>query len=264
MLICPVCNATKWSSARFCMDCGAELPPTPVTPAPVTPCPVVPGPVATNTLSPPRRGVWQCLFPVVLLVALVILINVVEAFSVRGKGAVSLASEEVLQAVAFAALVAAFLLLYERQLVRELMTCPAIKLSTVGVTVGALAVMVLFMSGYMACARHLGFHVDNPMRRFVEAGWPLGATLLLLSVAPAVTEEIAFRGIVLSRLDGVFGRNEALVVQAALFGIVHMLPMIFVSHFMLGLALGFVRRRTGSLYPCMFMHAAYNAWAVLF
>ena len=205
---------------------------------------------------------WQCLFPGLLLVALITLINVVLALALRNQPALPLAYE-VLAAVAFAALVAAFLFLGERQLVRELMTRPVIKLSTVAITVAALAVMMLFMSGYVACLRHFGFDVHNSMRRFVDAGWNMDATLLLLSVAPAVTEEIAFRGILLARLDGVFGRNEALLVQAALFGIVHMLPLTFASHFVLGLALGFVRRRTGNLYSCMVVHAAYNAWAVL-
>ena len=54
-------------------------------------------------------------------------------------------------------------------------------------------------------------------------------------------------------------RNEALVVQAALFSVVHLLPLVFVSHFVFGLLLGQVRRWTKSLYPCVALHALWNA-----
>jgi membrane protease YdiL (CAAX protease family) len=216
---------------------------------------------ANPACSSPRQ-ILQSLFPGLLLVALMTLINVVVALSLGHQPATSLV-HEVLATVAFAALVGGFLFWGDRHLVRELRSPSGLTLSTVVVAAGALLTMVLFMAGYVACLRYLGFDVHNPIRRFAEADWPVDVTLVMLAVAPAVTEEIAFRGILLSRLDRVFGRSEALLVQAALFGIVHMLPMMFVSHFVLGLALGWVRRRTGSLYLCMFAHGAYNTWALL-
>ena len=78
-------------------------------------------------------------------------------------------------------------------------------------------------------------------------------------VVPAIFEEVIFRGVIWAKLERVGKSGEVLVIQAALFSVLHMLPTIFISHFVLGLALGWLRRKTGSLVPGIFAHAALNA-----
>ena len=51
----------------------------------------------------------------------------------------------------------------------------------------------------------------------------------------------------------------ALVLQAAIFGLVHGTPIQMVYAFLMGLAFGFLRRRTGSILPGFAAHAAFNA-----
>ena len=51
----------------------------------------------------------------------------------------------------------------------------------------------------------------------------------------------------------------AVVLQAALFAIIHGTPIQIVYALLLGLALGFLRSRTGSILPGLAAHAAFNA-----
>jgi membrane protease YdiL (CAAX protease family) len=87
--------------------------------------------------------------------------------------------------------------------------------------------------------------------------------LLLVSVVPAIIEELAFRGVIQSSLEKVFDARDAWIIQAALFSVLHLLPINFPSHFLMGLCFGYARNRTRSLYPGMLMHASWNAFVVL-
>ena len=75
-------------------------------------------------------------------------------------------------------------------------------------------------------------------------------------------EELAFRGVIQSRLERVMNRRDALIVQAAMFSALHMMPLVFVSHFVMGVGFGWLRNRTGSLWPGVLLHMAWNAWVL--
>ena len=103
--------------------------------------------------------------------------------------------------------------------------------------------------------------------REVEAGFraaPPWLVLLTLAVAPAVCEEWCFRGLLLSSLRGRMSDARAIVVSAAMFGAFHvvmqgtLLPERFVPSALMGLVLGFVCVRTGSLWPGVLLHALHN------
>ena len=85
---------------------------------------------------------------------------------------------------------------------------------------------------------------------------------MFVAVLPGVFEEIVFRGYVMARLEELLSPRETLVVQAALFSVLHLGVAIFPSHFGIGILLGLVRRRTGSLYPGMAVHVSWNALVV--
>jgi len=102
--------------------------------------------------------------------------------------------------------------------------------------------------------------ITDEMQRHGYALWQL---LALYSLVPAVCEEIAFRGIIFGRLRLVLGEREGWLVQAALFSVLHLSPVIFPTHFAMGLIFGWLRMRTGSLIPGMILHAAWNAAIIL-
>jgi uncharacterized protein len=102
--------------------------------------------------------------------------------------------------------------------------------------------------------------ITDEMQRHDYTLWQL---LALYSLVPAVVEEIAFRGVIFARLRRVLGEREGWLVQAALFSVLHLSPVIFPTHFAMGLIFGWLRMRTGSLIPGMILHAAWNAAIIL-
>lgn len=83
-------------------------------------------------------------------------------------------------------------------------------------------------------------------------------------VLPPLVEEAGFRGLGLTYLEraGV-PFAVANIVQALAFGIFHMNLTQGIYTFVLGLALGYVTHRSGSIAPAMLMHLAYNLMGTL-
>ena len=124
---------------------------------------------------------------------------------------------------------------------------------------GVALVFVTGMSIYFALIKHLGVPMLRTTDIYQKSGWPVWSMFVLISVMPAVFEELAFRGVIQSTLEHVFDKREAWLIQAALFSVLHLLPMAFPSHFLMGLSFGCLRLRSKSLYPGMVLHATWNA-----
>lgn len=94
----------------------------------------------------------------------------------------------------------------------------------------------------------------------------LGTALFLLAVVPAFCEEVAFRGFILSGLEQGNGRRTAIVQSALLFGVMHVLLSLMQQLFnatLLGLVLGLLAVRSGSLLPGILFHVLNNALGVI-
>jgi sodium transport system permease protein len=94
----------------------------------------------------------------------------------------------------------------------------------------------------------------------------LPTALLLLAAVPAVCEEVAFRGYILSGLERGRRGRSALVISALLFGFLHVLLSLFQQFFnatLLGLVLGLLALRSGSLLPGIVFHFLNNALALV-
>ena len=74
-----------------------------------------------------------------------------------------------------------------------------------------------------------------------------------------LAEELMFRGVIQTRLARAMPAWTAVVLQAVLFGVTHGTPIQMAYAFLIGLALGFLRSRTGSILPGFAAHAAFNA-----
>lgn len=131
------------------------------------------------------------------------------------------------------------------------------------ILVSIATLFVVLATGYFELLRHLGVPIASATAMFTEAGWPLWSILLLVSVAPAVLEELAFRGVIQSSLERMLNARDAWLIQAALFSVLHLSPLTFPSHFLMGLCFGYMRRRSRSIYPGMLLHACWNALVVL-
>ena len=87
--------------------------------------------------------------------------------------------------------------------------------------------------------------------------------LLAIGLAPALGEELLFRGFLLRWLALRLAGPAAVLGSAALFGLAHGDPVHGVAAFLLGVYLAALARRAGSLRAPMLCHAANNVVALL-
>jgi sodium transport system permease protein len=81
---------------------------------------------------------------------------------------------------------------------------------------------------------------------------------VLMSVLPALCEELAFRGFVLSGLRHLGSKSWAIGLTAVFFGMAHGVIQQSLSAAAVGVVLGYIAVQTGSLVPCILFHATYN------
>ena len=101
------------------------------------------------------------------------------------------------------------------------------------------------------------------LRSMLGESQPAWLVLLAVAVTPAVCEEFLFRGFVLSALDRPGRRRLAVVLSALAFGVVHMIPQQVFYATLLGLVLGLMALRTGSIWPGLAFHFTFNGIGVL-
>jgi sodium transport system permease protein len=92
---------------------------------------------------------------------------------------------------------------------------------------------------------------------------PLLALILALAIVPAIAEELLFRGAIYRLMTATSSARAAVVAQALVFGVFHGSIYRFLPTALLGLVLGELRRRTGSVVPGMIAHAMTNAIILL-
>jgi len=112
-----------------------------------------------------------------------------------------------------------------------------------------------------------GLH--ETLRPHRALGWVF--SIAAIAVAPAVCEEILFRGLLTPVFQRAMGSTLAIVLSAALFGAIHVdglrdgtsvyyrVPFAFI----MGMLLARLRIDTGSLWPPMIAHATLNATTFL-
>ena len=87
-----------------------------------------------------------------------------------------------------------------------------------------------------------------------------GYAAVVVIVAPIV-EELLFRGVGYGLLER-FGPNRAAVLVGLAFAAVHGLLIGFPVIATFGIGLAFLRARTDSIYPCILLHSAFNAFGL--
>jgi membrane protease YdiL (CAAX protease family) len=80
----------------------------------------------------------------------------------------------------------------------------------------------------------------------------------VVTVVAPIVEELMFRGVGYGLLER-FGRNTAVILVGIAFGLVHGLVAGFPVIATFGIGLAYLRARTDSIYPCILLHASFNA-----
>ena len=95
---------------------------------------------------------------------------------------------------------------------------------------------------------------------FIDSeAFPLFKNLLYVAVFVPFIEELLFRGFVLDLTLEVYGFWPSIIISAILFGLVHVAAFSVLNAFFLGLIYGYVRIKTDSLWPSIFLHSMWNA-----
>lgn len=255
---CAACGAPVREGSRFCGQCGNSLQLEKTTADPAA------GrrrQRKRSNLATAGDRLWQQLKPALWLWAILLVTNgalgglshLVDISSPRFDLAVTVID----------ALAICLFCLSDQGSLRPLLSRSGMGPNTWYLAPALLALIFVFMSLYFMSLGALGVEELSYLEDFESHGWPLWSALVLICFCPAVFEELAFRGYIQSRLARSMSTRESLLVQAGLFSFIHMVPLIFVSHFVIGLLFGYLRNRTGSLYPGILLHMAWNALVVL-
>lgn len=92
---------------------------------------------------------------------------------------------------------------------------------------------------------------------------PLYVIIAVFALTPAVCEEVAFRGFILSGFGSGGRTGVAIVLSSVTFGLIHMVPQQVFNASLLGLVLGLMAVRSRSLLPGVVFHLCFNTLAVL-
>ncbi len=92
------------------------------------------------------------------------------------------------------------------------------------------------------------------------------ALFMTLAVITPIVEEITFRGVLLTSFTNHIPFWAANILQAVLFTVMHEAYEFFPFLFAFGIVTGLIRRRSGSLLSCIFLHSINNglvAWGMI-
>lgn len=223
MPTCARCHPELRDGARFCAACGASVPEAAARRT------RPPGATSAAALGPVLK-VWGALLGLNALLATLTLLEVAPWWLL----------EPAVSALAFPVV---GLVALPDPVTRAALRTPGNRHGLWAVPL-ALGLCWLMMRGYWALLEPLGAKVlpavDEEGRRLFVL------TVLLVVVVPPLLEEWFFRGVLLAKLGEVMHAREGLIVQAALFSVLHMLQLVFPTHFVMGLLFGALRLRTGS------------------
>lgn len=109
---------------------------------------------------------------------------------------------------------------------------------------------------------------QNPQIKSISGGQAFGTGelialwLLIAGIVPLV-EELFFRGVLHHLLRRHLNSTLSIIAGAAIFAVVHFIPMLIPGLFVAGLCLGYLREQSGSIWPGVLFHMLQNTLALL-
>ena len=107
--------------------------------------------------------------------------------------------------------------------------------------------------------------IKTSLSQIMSRSPSLGSSIGVFALLPAICEEFAFRGFILSGLEHQHRTRSAILLSALMFGFLHVLLSLFQQLFnatLLGIVLGLLAVRSRSICPGILFHFLNNAIAV--
>ncbi|MBC7816191.1 MAG: ABC transporter permease subunit [Planctomycetaceae bacterium] len=101
------------------------------------------------------------------------------------------------------------------------------------------------------------------LKSMSDGNQPLWLIVLAFAVAPAICEELAFRGFVLTGFCRNGRTRLAIILSALTFGVMHMIPQQVFTTTLVGIVLGLIAVRSRSLIPGVVFHFLFNSMSIL-
>lgn len=105
--------------------------------------------------------------------------------------------------------------------------------------------------------------LQTVLGRVLASAPSLPSILLVLAIVPAVFEELAFRGFILTGFQRMRSPLAAIVISSFFFALAHAVFQQSVLAFVSGCLLGVLAWRTGSVLPAIAYHAVHNSMSIL-
>jgi len=132
--------------------------------------------------------------------------------------------------------------------------------------IGAAAVLAVVIHPLAGLVQSIVIHlypidpaVLRAMEHLLQTAPNLPVLILLAALVPAVCEELAFRGFILSGFLRSGRPVRAIFYAALFFGLTHPVLQQAMAACAVGMVIGFLAYRTGSILPAMAFHLVYNA-----
>jgi membrane protease YdiL (CAAX protease family) len=186
---------------------------------------------------------------------------VVSSFFLRGGAA--LAPVQIGMEIFDAAFTLVWVLALRRDILRLYVSSKAGFKPYLVALVAAYPVALIIHSFVTVLERKFSLPVVSVARTFLDGGFGWGVVFVSVCVQPAVIEELAFRGVILTTLADVMKPVETIVVAAIAFSIMHFSVVMFAPFVLMGLYLGWLRQWSGSLWPAMLAHFLHNSLVTL-
>lgn len=247
-IYCPTCSAKLFSSSMFCGKCGHSF--TGAEAAVVS---------HDNLSSPKVEASWLQMKQLVLFYTILLFASLIFGLTSRIYDSPTL---EVVYWIADLITIGVFLQLTWSKSKNSFKINPATA-RTIFEMVVATLVAYFFITNYFKMFEVIGIKSAGLSESYLSASWPAWSIFIMSAVLPGIFEEIIFRGILQPNLVNLTSEWEALVIQAALFSVLHLLPAIFISHFVMGLLVGWIRQNTGHIYYGILLHIAWNSFVIL-
>ena len=110
----------------------------------------------------------------------------------------------------------------------------------------------------------LGIEMDENTQQIITSLMKEPWGYVAVGILAPLAEEVVFRGAILRTLLGIMSKKNhwvAIIISAALFGLAHFNEAQFINALLMGLLLGWMYYRTGSLVPGILLHWINNTMA---
>lgn len=105
--------------------------------------------------------------------------------------------------------------------------------------------------------------LKESLKQLTGQALDLRQLLLVMALVPAICEELAYRGFILSGFRSSHRPAHALVFATIFFALGHTILQQSIVAFSAGLILGLIAIQTNSLFPCVIYHALHNGLLIL-